>query len=61
MLTAGAAADLADLERDIDHDGKPRSLDLTGWTVSLEVKAHNGDDHPEERGRRAGRRGAAGQ
>src|SRR5438105_2556058 len=43
MLTDSAAADLGDLERDIDKDGKPRSLDLTGWTVSLEMKAHKGE------------------
>lgn len=43
MLTADAAGDLGDIERGIDHDGKPHSLDLTGWTVRLEVKAHKGD------------------
>ncbi len=43
MLTASAAADLADLEQDIDHDARPRSLELTGWTVSVEVKCHAGD------------------
>jgi hypothetical protein len=43
MLTDSAAADLGDLERDIDKDAKPRSLDLTGWTVSLEMKAHKGE------------------
>jgi Peptidase family M28/PDZ domain/PA domain len=43
MLTASAAADLADLERDIDRGVKPRSLDLTGWTVGLEIKAHKGE------------------
>ena len=43
LLTAGAAADLADLEHDIDHDGKSRSLDLSGWAVSAEVKCHAGN------------------
>ncbi len=43
MLTTNAAADLADLERDIDKELKPRSIDLTGWTISLEVKAHKGE------------------
>ncbi|HVS40484.1 MAG TPA: M28 family peptidase [Gemmataceae bacterium] len=43
MLTASAAVDLTDLEHDVNALGKPRSLDLTGWTVSLEVKCHNGD------------------
>jgi hypothetical protein len=43
MLTACAAADLSDLERDIDKDLVPQSMELTGWTVSLEVKAHKGE------------------
>ena len=43
MLTADDAGDLGDIERGIDHDAKPHSLDLTGWTVRLEVKAHKGD------------------
>ncbi len=43
MLTADDAGDLGAIERGIDHDGKPHSLDLTGWTVRLEVKAHKGD------------------
>ena len=43
MLTASAAAELPDLEHDIDSLGKPRSLELTGWTVAAEVKCHNGD------------------
>jgi hypothetical protein len=43
MLQASAAVDLADLERDIDRDLKPRSLELTGWTVGLEVKMHRGE------------------
>ncbi len=43
MLTAGAAGDLADIERGIDHDAKPHSRELTGLTVSLEVKAHKGE------------------
>jgi hypothetical protein len=38
MLQGSAAADLADLERDIDRELKPRGVDLTGWTVSLDVK-----------------------
>jgi hypothetical protein len=43
LLQSAAAADLADWERDVDHDMKPRGLDLTGWTVSLELKTHMGD------------------
>ena len=43
MLTASAAADLVDLEREIDKDLKPQSMELTGWTVGLEVKAHKGE------------------
>ena len=43
LLTASAAADLADLEHDVNTLGKPRSLDLTGWTVSAEVQCHAGD------------------
>ena len=43
MLTADDAGDLGAIERGIDHDGKPHSLDLAGWTVRLEVKAHKGD------------------
>ncbi len=43
MLTADDAGDLGAIERGIDHDGKPHSIDLTGWTVRLEVKAHRGD------------------
>jgi Peptidase family M28/PDZ domain/PA domain len=42
MLTASAAADLTDLEREIDKDLKPQSMELTGWTAGLEVKAHKG-------------------
>ncbi len=42
LLTADAGG-LGDIERGIDHDAKPHSLDLTGWTVRLEVKAHKGD------------------
>ncbi len=43
MLTGSAAAELADLEHDIDALGKPRSLELTDWTVGAEVKCHSGD------------------
>jgi len=43
MLTADDVGDLADVERGIDRDAKPHGLDLTGWTVRLEVKAHKGD------------------
>jgi hypothetical protein len=43
MLQASAAADLADWERDVDRDLKPRGVELTGWTVSLEVKTHFGE------------------
>jgi len=43
MFTAAGAGDLAEIERGIDKDVKPRSLDLPGWTASLEVKNHKGD------------------
>jgi hypothetical protein len=43
LLQSSAAADLADWEHDVDHDMKPRGLDLTGWTVSLEMKTHFGE------------------
>jgi Peptidase family M28/PDZ domain/PA domain len=42
MLTLNAAVDLSDLERDIDKSLEPRSMELIGWTVGLEVKAHKG-------------------
>jgi hypothetical protein len=35
LRTAGA--ELTEFERDIDRDLKPRSLDLTGWTISLDL------------------------
>jgi Peptidase family M28/PDZ domain/PA domain len=41
MLTVTAAV-LADMERQIDKDLEPRSMELIGWTVGLEVKAHKG-------------------
>lgn len=34
--------ELADLERDIDRDLKPRSLDLRGWTVDLDLSVKRG-------------------
>jgi hypothetical protein len=43
LLQDSAAADLADWERDVDRDLKPRGLELTGWTVSLEMKTHKGE------------------
>ena len=41
-MLATNAANLTDLERAIDKDLKPLSMDLTGWTIRLEVKAHKG-------------------
>jgi hypothetical protein len=41
MLQGSAAVNLSDLEHDIDRDLKPRSLDLKGWTVSLDLKMHD--------------------
>ncbi len=38
MLQSGAGADLADVEKDIDRELKPRSAALDGWTAQLEVK-----------------------
>jgi hypothetical protein len=38
MLSGSQAVALSDLEKDIDREFKPRSCELTGWTVSLEVK-----------------------
>jgi Zn-dependent M28 family amino/carboxypeptidase len=41
MLTA-SGADLTDLERKIDKNLEPLSMELIGWTVGLDVKAHKG-------------------
>ncbi len=38
MLTASLGTGLADVERAIDRDLKPRSAPLTGWTATLDVK-----------------------
>jgi hypothetical protein len=43
MLQASALTDLRDLEQDIDRDLKPRSLELKGWNVDLEVSIKRGN------------------
>jgi hypothetical protein len=43
MLQGSAAADLHDLEHDIDGDLKPRSMDLKGWSADLEVAIKRGE------------------
>ena len=43
LLAGTANPDLTELEQGIDQDLKPKSFDLTGWTVSLEVKMHRGE------------------
>jgi hypothetical protein len=44
MLKASADKDLAALEADIDRDMKPQSLDLTGWSISLQLEMHRDKD-----------------
>jgi len=42
MMLPGGADALAALENDIQHEMKPHSLELTGWTVGVEVRMHRG-------------------
>jgi len=42
MLQNATEHGLDELERQIDHDGKPRSKALSGWTAYVDVKAHRG-------------------
>src|SRR5262249_49365136 len=37
MLLASQGTSLADIEKDIDHDLKPRSASLNGWTADVQV------------------------
>jgi hypothetical protein len=41
-MLANSGVDLRALERDIDHELKPHSLDLPGWTVNLDVQVQRG-------------------
>jgi hypothetical protein len=43
MLQGSAAADLRDLEHDIDGDLKPRSMDLKGWSADLDIQIKWGE------------------
>jgi hypothetical protein len=43
LLAGSANPDLTELEEAIDRDLKPKSFDLSGWTIDLEVKMHRGE------------------
>ncbi len=42
MMLPGGADTLTALEKDIQHELKPHSRELPGWTVGVEVKMHRG-------------------